>query len=384
MSNDTSEHFKKERGNMKETYESVRVRFKTDLLSIQNGFIVSTHKNLKSNFLAPELIEAKSPANVVQVVLPPASIRGWLAHGFRAMMISNGISPCATIGAENLGNRLKETKTKYIKELTLGYHHRGSCSTLKNTEEKIVKTIRSAEDGKAKELPALKTKGRTDKGCLFNEVFGAFYKPSTIRTRVVRTTPIKSRRNLDSGLGKGNYRVVNSQATSDADRDPFFTVTSEQLAFVDTVLTIDIHHAPEDRIPVIYGALIKTIEYLHKHRYDYMHQLGGKKNSGAGIIECCIINPLYDEELLRNLLDTTTITTEVATSNEDRYLNTEEREREEVKAKKRGRAAKLDIQWGPKMKECIKAFEEEIEKQKEQFPLEHITSQIKNITQESE
>ena len=34
-----------------------------------------------------------------------------------------------------------------------------------------------------------------------------------------------------------------------------------------------------------------------------MHQLGGARNFGAGIVDCELINPLYDERELKRVFD---------------------------------------------------------------------------------
>ena len=55
--------------------------------------------------------------------------------------------------------------------------------------------------------------------------------------------------------------------------------------------------------PEFLGILAEAIEYLDTHQTDFMHQLGGARNFGAGIVDCELINPLYDDRELKRVFD---------------------------------------------------------------------------------
>jgi len=49
--------------------------------------------------------------------------------------------------------------------------------------------------------------------------------------------------------------------------------------------------------------LYEAFEFLHENNTHFMHQLGGARNFGAGIVDTALINPLYDEGELRRVFD---------------------------------------------------------------------------------
>jgi len=42
------------------------------------------------------------------------------------------------------------------------------------------------------------------------------------------------------------------------------------------------------------GLLAKAVEYLNTHQTAVMHQLGGARNFGGGLVDCELVNPLYE------------------------------------------------------------------------------------------
>jgi len=348
---------------------TVRVRFKSGLIATQTNTIVSSHSLAKSRLTAPAIPELKAPGSFVKAIIPPASVRGWLTHGFAAMMLALGLTPCSTVSPENMDTRQPSTKELYTKEVERGYHHRGIC-------------CKDNQNGKKKykiPYPDMKVE-QTERGCLYYEAWGGFQRPSVIRTRLMITQPNKSKRNYIEGIGQGYYRLINQQTTSPETRGSYFTVTTEEIGHVDTILNIDIF-GPEDRIPVLYGAIIQTIEYLHANRHNPLHQYGGKKSQGAGVIECEVLNPLYDEALLKTICGQEDIDeieqAEFPASEKKQYLNGEAQDMEEVKSKRAGKRAKLDAEWLPIKEEYIKAFMDEVAAQMKLWALEDYLKSLK-------
>jgi len=58
-----------------------------------------------------------------------------------------------------------------------------------------------------------------------------------------------------------------------------------------------------EQTPEFIGLLAEAIRFLDGHRTDFLHQLGGARNFGGGIVECELINPLYTERELRRVFD---------------------------------------------------------------------------------
>nr|WP_241982659.1 hypothetical protein [Halorubrum sp. ARQ200] len=55
--------------------------------------------------------------------------------------------------------------------------------------------------------------------------------------------------------------------------------------------------------PELLGLLTESIDFLDTHKTDLMYQLGGARNFGAGVIDCHLINPLYEERELKRVFD---------------------------------------------------------------------------------
>ena len=55
--------------------------------------------------------------------------------------------------------------------------------------------------------------------------------------------------------------------------------------------------------PEFVALLAETVDFLNEHQTDFMHQLGGARNFGAGIVDCSLVNPLYEEHELRRVFD---------------------------------------------------------------------------------
>jgi hypothetical protein len=55
--------------------------------------------------------------------------------------------------------------------------------------------------------------------------------------------------------------------------------------------------------PEFIALLAEGIEYLDAHNTDFMHQLGGARNFGGGIVDCELVNPLYEQQELRRVFN---------------------------------------------------------------------------------
>jgi hypothetical protein len=74
---------------------------------------------------------------------------------------------------------------------------------------------------------------------------------------------------------------------------------------IDAVANLDgcWHLSFREMKPEFIGLLAEGIDFLDAHKTDFMHQLGGARNFGAGIVDCEPINPLYEERELKRVFD---------------------------------------------------------------------------------
>ena len=71
--------------------------------------------------------------------------------------------------------------------------------------------------------------------------------------------------------------------------------------------------------PEFLALLARAIAYLDTNQTDFMHQLGGARNFGAGIVDCELVNPLYDDAELRTVFDRSRATTQVMEAKDDEW-----------------------------------------------------------------
>lgn len=73
--------------------------------------------------------------------------------------------------------------------------------------------------------------------------------------------------------------------------------------------------------PEFVGLIATAVEYLHGHRTDFMHRLGGAHNFGGGIIRCSLLNPLYDDRDLKRVFDRGRDTTQAMADKDDQWVD---------------------------------------------------------------
>lgn len=167
----------------------------------------------------------------------------------------------------------------YERDLEDGYHAKGTC-------------VDQGAD-------------QPGEGCVVFDLFGGFDdRPGKVMRRPIRFTPVRSSVEYTRGQAEGHYRRLNRNAVSRnrADhRQPLRNTELDAVANLDGCWQLTFRE-PEPK-PEFVGLLAAAIEFLDAHQTDFMHQLGGARNFGAGIVDCELLNPLYEEHELKRVFD---------------------------------------------------------------------------------
>jgi hypothetical protein len=104
------------------------------------------------------------------------------------------------------------------------------------------------------------------------------------------------------GQAEGHYRRLNRNIVSRNEEDNREPLRNTEL---DAVANLDgaWHLSFREVKPEFVALLAEGIEFLDAHKTDFMHQLGGARNFGGGIVDCDLVNPLYEEHELRRVFD---------------------------------------------------------------------------------
>ena len=238
------------------------IGIEADLLLIQDSMIADRHNASGDNY------EPKDAFNQIGGVVMSFSLNGWLRHGMETVLINKGLSVCHP--SEASANLKK--KDVYERDLSQGYHEKGSCL-----------------EGK--------------KECIIHEMFGGFEnRPSIFMKHPIRYSPIRASLDYSEGQVEGHYRRIVRQISSRNDedgREPFRSMESDAIANVEGTWKLSFRNLKPEYI----GLLIEAIEYLNENREEFMHQLGGGRNFGGGIMKATLINPLYDNAEVNRVYD---------------------------------------------------------------------------------
>ena len=241
----------------------VFVRIRTDLLVVGDSIITDRHHASNGNY------EADDPQNQIGGIIPAFSLSGWLRHGMEKILQEHGTTACHP--GEPKANFRKEGV--YNRDLEAGYHEKGAC-------------LETDEDG-----------------CVILDLFGGFdNRPGKVMRRPITFSPVRSSVDYTRGQAEGHYRRLNRNVVSRNEtdgREPLRNTELDAVANLDGAWQLSFRETK----PEFIGLLAEAIDYLDTHRTEFMHQLGGGRNFGGGIIECELINPLYEEHELRRVFD---------------------------------------------------------------------------------
>lgn len=247
--------------------KTLLVRMETPMLAISDTVMTDRHhRSPEENY------DERDPQNIISGTIPPFSLNGWFRHGMeRFLQEKYGVTVCHPTEAN--GNFQREEVLE--RDLSDGYHEKGSC-----LEE---------EGGNGP--------------CLVADLFGGFERrPGKFMREPIQFTPVRSSVDFTEGQAEAHYRRTIRHVASRNEEDhrvPFRNVELDLLANIDGTWRLELREKKPEYIAAIAG----TVQFLNNHRRDFMHQLGGGKNFGAGIVETDLVNPLYDETDVSNLFN---------------------------------------------------------------------------------
>lgn len=127
------------------------------------------------------------------------------------------------------------------------------------------------------------------------DLFGGFGGiPGKMMRRPIQFSPVRSQVDYTRGQAEDHYRQLNRNIVSRNESDQREVLRNTTL---DAVANLDgaWHLSFRTVKPEFIGVLAEAIAYLDRHNTEFMHQLGGARNFEAGIVECELINPLYND-----------------------------------------------------------------------------------------
>jgi len=243
---------------------NVYVRIQTDLLVIGDSIITDRHHASNGNY------EDTDPQNQIGGIIPAFSLSGWVRHGMEKVIQERGGTACHP--GETNANFRKDGV--YNRDLNAGYHPKGEC----------------LEEDDAN-------------GCVILDLFGGFgNRPGKVMRRPIKFSPVRSSVDYTRGQAEGHYRRLNRNVVSRNEEDNREPLRNTEL---DAVANLDgcWHLSFREIKPEFVALLAEAIDYLDTHQTDFMHQLGGARNFGGGIVDCELVNPLYTETELRRVFD---------------------------------------------------------------------------------
>jgi hypothetical protein len=171
----------------------------------------------------------------------------------------------------------------YDRDLEDGYHEKGTCIDGSN----------SAQAGPA-DLDS-------ESGCVVFDLHGGFggIRGKFMR-RPIQFSPVRSNIDYTRGQAEGHYREINRNIVSRNEADqriPLRPTKYDAVANLDGSWQLSFREIK----PEFIGLLAEASEFLDRNQTEFMHQLGGARNFGGGIVDLELINPLYSETELSNV-----------------------------------------------------------------------------------
>jgi len=265
-----------------EEIQDVYVRIQTDLLVVGDSIITDRHHSSNGNY------DDDDPQNQIGGVIPAFSLSGWLRHGMEKVVQEYGTTACHP-GEANANFRKDGV---YNRDLESGYHPKGNC----------------LEDD-------------SGNGCVILDLFGGFgNRPGKVMRRPIQFSPVRSSVDYTRGEAEGHYRRLNRNIVSrneEDNREPLRNTGLDAVANLDGAWHLSFREAQ----PEFIALLAEAIDYLDAHNTDFMHQLGGARNFGGGIVDCELVNPLYDETELRRVFSRGRSSTDAMDEKDDEWAD---------------------------------------------------------------
>ncbi|WP_254532788.1 hypothetical protein [Natrinema gelatinilyticum] len=259
----------------------VYVRLECDLLVIGDSILTDRHHASNGNY------DADDPQNQIGGIIPAFPLSGWLRHGMERVVQQHDGTACHP--GEASANFKKAAV--YERDLDDGYHEKGAC----------------VDDANA------------DDGCVIFDLFGGFEGiPGKLMRRPIKFSPVRSSVDYTRGQAEGHFRRLNQNIVSRNDEDNREPLRNAEL---DAVANLDgcWHLSFRETKSEFTGLLCEGLDYLDAHNTNFMHQLGGARNFGAGIVDTHLVNPLYDDHELKRVFDRGKATTNAMDEKDDQW-----------------------------------------------------------------
>jgi hypothetical protein len=260
----------------------IYVRIQSELVVIGDSIITDRHHASNGNY------DADNPQNQIGGIIPAFSLSGWLRHGMEKVIQERGGTACHP-GEANANFRKDDV---YARDIDSGYHPKGDCLN------------------------------DADNGCTILELFGGFEdRPGKVMRRPITFSPVRSSVDYTRGQAEGHYRRLNRNivARNSADnRQPLRNTELDAVGNLDGCWQLVFRTVK----PEFVGLLAAAIDYLDAHQTEFMHQLGGARNFGGGIVDCELLNPLYEDRELRRVFDRGKHPTEQMAEKDERWQQT--------------------------------------------------------------
>ena len=265
--------------NLETVSNDVYIRIRTELLVIGDSIITDRHHASNGNY------QDDDPQNQIGGIIPAFPLSGWLRHGMESVLQQHDTTACHP-GEANANFKRENI---YERDLDAGYHEKGDC--LDSTEN----------------------------GCLVFDLFGGFEnRPGKFMRRPIQFSPVRSSVDYTRGQAEGHYRRLNRNVVSrnaEDNRQPLRNTELDAIANLDGSWQLTFRELK----PAFLGLLAEAIEYLDTHQTEFSHQLGGARNFGAGIVDCELINPLYDNRELKRVFNRHQSPTEAMNEKDERW-----------------------------------------------------------------
>lgn len=246
-------------------------RIESDLVIVGDSVMTDRYHSVGQQH---DQYDPTNAMNEVGGIIPSFSLSGWLRHGMEVVVQDLGGEVCHP-GEANANFRKEDV---YERDLDSGYHPKGSC----------------LPDG-----------GEVDSadGCVILDLFGGFERmPGKFMRRPIQFSPNRSSTDYHRGQAEGHYRQINRNIVSrneEDGREPLRNTSYDAVANLDGSWHLSFRECK----PEFYALLHDALAFLNDHNTQFMHQLGGARNFGAGIVDTGLINPLYNEAQFKRIFD---------------------------------------------------------------------------------
>lgn len=240
----------------------VYVRLRTDLLVLGESIVLDR----------PGIADGDAGRTVgdhTGGVVLPFPLSRWLRRGIARVAQRRGATVCRLDEGARAG---RERATPGC-DLDERYHPPGACARGRNVDEV----------------------------CVVLDLFcGVGDRPGALVRRPVRFAPVRADVDVTRGQAAGQYRRLD-QGVAGPCEDGELTGRGG----IDAVASLDGYWrlSVREPNPEFLGLLALAVDYLDDHRTELAHQVGRARDFGAGVLECDLLNPLYEDRELERVFE---------------------------------------------------------------------------------